>query len=45
MSGVLPRLRVGGMWLSQAIGLNDRLIKMRRESGVGFVDEGIRFYG
>ena len=38
-SGVLPRLRVGGVWLSQAIGLNDRLSKMYRESGVGFVDE------
>ena len=45
VSGVLPRLRLGGMWLSQAIGLNDRLSKMCRESGVGFVDEWSSFYG
>ena len=36
--GVLPRQRVGGVWLSQAIGLNDRVSKMCRESGVGFMD-------
>ena len=45
VSVVLPRLRVGGVWLSQAIGLNNRLSKMCRESGVGFGDEWSRCYG
>ena len=38
VSGVLPRLKVGGVWLSKAIGLNDRLSGMCMESGAGFVD-------
>ena len=45
VSGVLPRQKVGGMWLSHALGLNDRLSKLCGESGVGFVDEWDRFYG
>ena len=28
--GVLPRLKLGGVWLSQAIGLNDMLSEMCR---------------
>ena len=45
VSGVLPRKNVGGMWLSHALGLNDRLRKLCGESGVGFIDEWDRFYG
>ena len=45
VSGVLPRQKVGGQWLSHALGLNDRLRKLCEESGVGFLDEWDRFYG
>ena len=45
VSGVLPRQKVGGLWLSQAKGLNDRLRWMCQESGVGFMDEWDRFVG
>ena len=45
VSGVLPRQKVGSLWLLQAIGLNDRLRRMCGESGVGFMDEWDRFYG
>ena len=45
VSGVLPRQKVGGLWLSQAIGLNARLGRLCRESGVGFLDEWDRFFG
>ena len=45
VSGVLPRQKVGGLWLRQAYGLNDRLRRMCGESGVGFMDEWDRFYG
>ena len=36
---------MGGVWLSQPIGLNDMLSKMCRESGVSFEDEWSRFDG
>jgi len=45
MSGVLPRERAGGVWMSSALGLNSRLRRMCEESGVGFLDEWSRFYG
>ena len=45
MSGVLPRQRVRGWWLSHALGLNERLMMMCGEDGVGFMDEWSRFYG
>ena len=45
VSGVLPRQKVGGLWLSQAIGLNDRLRRLCGESRIGFMDEWDRFYG
>ena len=45
VSGVLPRQRVGGQWLSHALCLNDRLKSMCEESGVEFMDEWSRFYG
>lgn len=45
VSGVLPRQRVGGLWLSQALCLNDRLRSMCEKSGVLFMDEWSRFYG
>ena len=45
VSGVLPRQKVGGLWLSQAIGLNDRLRTLCGEYEVGFMDEWDRFFG
>ena len=45
VSGVLPRQRVGGLWLSKALCLNDRLRGFCRRNGVGFIDEWDRFYG
>ena len=45
VSGVLPRQKVGGKWLSHALGLNDRLRRMCGEWKVGFMDEWDRFYG
>ena len=43
VSGVLPRQGVRGWWLSHALGLNERLMRMCREDGVGFMDEWSRF--
>ena len=45
VSGVLPRQRVGSLWHSHALGLNDRIKKLCKEGGVGFIDEWDRFYG
>ena len=44
MSGVLPKQGVRDWWLSHALGLNARLMRMCGEDGVGFMDEWSRFY-
>ena len=45
VSGMLPRQRVRGWWLSHGLGLNERLMSMCGEDMVGFMDEWSRFYG
>ena len=45
VSGVLPRQGFRDWWLSHALGLNERLMRMCEKDGVGFMDEWSRFYG
>lgn len=45
VSGILPRVYVGGEWLSRAIGVNEQLKDLCKKAGVSFVDEWSTFYG
>ena len=44
VSRMFPRQGVRVWWLSHALGLNERLMRMCGKNGVGFMDEWSRFY-
>ena len=42
---ILPRVGVRHEWQSRALGINSRLEKITRDSGMIFIDSWARFYG
>ena len=42
---ILPRVGASHEWHSRALGINSRLERIARDSGMTFVDSWARFYG